>query len=135
MNLKRSYDEIVYLEVGINNRTGGYKVKFDFEKNLIYWFDSYMWNNNFMKHMNQDKVDILRNGLPKTGLLEWVNGYIDGNQDEYGTATANPSSWETVIIFSDGTKLTAGATQHFPNNWNALKLIIEKTTACNFRLH
>lgn len=135
MSSNKSYDDIVFLEIAISNRSGGYKVKYDFEKNLITWFDSYMWNNNFMKHMNQDKTDIMRSELPKTKLLDWLYGYIDGNNDKYGSVTANPATWDITVGFEDGTKVHGTATQHFPHEWNALKLLVEKTTACSFKLH
>ncbi len=135
MEMSKSYDDIVLLEVGINNRSGGYKVKYDFEKNLITWRDSYMWNNNFMKHMNQSKIDILRNKLPQTEMLEWLVGYMNDEKDKYGSTTANPSTWEITVVFEDGTKLNHVSTQHFPAKWNSLKLVIEETTSCTFRLH
>ena len=131
----KSYEDIVYLEVGITNQAGsGYKVKYNFSKNLITWNDGYMWNNNFMKHMNADKLEIIHNKLPKTNLFNWMEGYIEGNKDQFGYVTANPSSWEVVIIFKDDSRASFESTQHFPNDWNLLKVLIEETTGCTFRL-
>lgn len=132
---RNSYDDIVLLEISISNRSGGYKVKYDFEKNLITWTDSYMWNNNFMKHMNPGKTETMRTKLPKTDLLDWVEAYRAGKGDTLGNETANPSTWEVSILFNDDERLSATSTQHFPKKWNQLKLLVEETTACSFRLH
>ena len=89
------YEEIALLEVEISSFSGGgYKVRYDFDRNLISWNDGYMWNNNFMKSLTAPKLALIRDRLPETGMIEWMIGYNAGNLDKYGKATANPSSWK-----------------------------------------
>ena len=38
------------------------------------------------------------------------------------------------IVHMNGTKITAGAEQHFPKKWKLLKSLIERTTGCSFVL-
>lgn len=130
------YQQIKVLEVEIVSCSGGgYKVKYDFEKNLISWSDGYMWNNNFMKFINAAKLEKINEMLPKTGMLEWLEGYNNGEIEKYGRVTANPSTWKASVKFEDGSKLSGTATQNFPKEWDKLKAFIEDTTDCCFRLH
>ena len=135
MDQKELYDDIICLEVEISSFSGGgYKVKYDLEHNLISWNDSYMWNNNFMKSLTPSKKSLIRERLPKTGMLEWMEGYNRCEVEKYGKPTANPSSWKISVRFSDRTTLVSSHTRNFPKDWNKLKSIIEETTECSFRL-
>lgn len=130
------YDKIKILEVEISSFSGGgYKVKYDFDRNLISWSDGYMWNNNFMKFITSSKLEIIKKSLPETNILTWLKGYNDGEEEKYGYVTANPSTWKASVKFEDGTVLSGTATQNFPKDWNKLKAMIEETTECSFRLH
>ena len=126
---REMYDNIALLEVEISSFSGGgYKVKYDFERNLISWNDGYMWNNNFMKSMTGAKLDIIRERLPDTHMIEWMNGYNAGNLEKYGRCTANPSSWKSYVKFKDSSSIVSSHTKNFPKEWGKLKSIIEDTT-------
>ena len=130
-----SYGNIVQFEVAISSSTGeGLKVRFDLGKELLTWNDGYMWNNNFMKGMNSDKLAYLKENLPDTHMLEWMIAYNTGLEKEYGHETANPSIWQIKVYFDNGEILSSTSCQHFPNDWPKLKNIIEKMTECTFRL-
>ena len=48
-----SYEDIEVIEVSLSAYSGeGLRVKIDKKKSLINWNDGYMWNNNFMKGLN-----------------------------------------------------------------------------------
>ncbi|MCQ2517032.1 MAG: hypothetical protein MJ094_09295 [Saccharofermentans sp.] len=129
------YKSITLLEVEISSfNGGGYKVRYDFKRNLISWKDGYMWNNNFMKSLTPSKLEYLKENLPDTNILEWAEGYNKGLIAEYGNPTANPSSWRIRVDFEDGTDLVSSRTKNFPRDWPKLKAIIEATTECTFRL-
>ena len=129
------YDKIKILEVEIIAiGGGGYKVKYDLERNLISWSDGYMWNNNFMKFITTAKLEFIKKELPKTNMLEWLKGYSEGEIEKYGYETINPSTWKASVKFEDGTSLSGTATKNFPKEWNKLKSFIEETTECSFRL-
>lgn len=133
---KEIYDDITLLEVEISSFAGGgYKVKYDFERNLISWNDGYMWNNNFMKSMTGAKLSTIRERLPGTHMIEWMHGYNAGNLEKYGRATANPSSWKIYVRFKDSSSIVSSHAKNFPKDWSKLKSIIEDTTECCFRLH
>ncbi len=133
---RKMYDDIALLEVEISSFSGGgYKVKYDFERNLISWNDGYMWNNNFMKSMTGAKLNTLRERLPDTHMIEWMQGYNAGNLEKYGRCTANPSSWKIYVRFKDSSSIVSSHTKNFPKDWGKLKSIIEDTTECCFRLH
>ena len=122
-------------EVEISSFTGGgYKVRYDFVRRLISWNDGYMWNNNFMKSLTLEKLEIITKNLPGTGVIEWMEGYNKGELAKYGLPTANPSSWRICFTFEDGSDLVSSHTKNFPKNWTKLKEIIEATTECCFRL-
>lgn len=129
------YRMIDILEVEISSfRGGGYKVKFDFTKNLLSWNDGYMWNNNFMKFMPDNQVERIRTQLPESGLLNWIEKYNSGDFADIGMPTANPSSWKMRVVFSDGTSLVSGHAKNFPKDWMKIRVIIEEATECVFRL-
>lgn len=135
MGVNDSYDSITALEVEISSFSGGgYKVKYDFEKNLISWNDGYMWNNNFMKSMTPAKLAIIKERLPGTGLLDWIEGYNKGQLEKYGNPTANPSSWKITVKMNNGEILVSSHTKNFPKDWSKLRSIIEETTECRFCL-
>jgi hypothetical protein len=135
MDLTAEYDNIAVLEVGITTfGNEGYAVKYDFVKKVIQWRDSYMWNNNFTRSLNDTDYKTLKEELPKSGMIEWIKGYNNGLADEFGDKTTIPGEWKITIEFNDKTKLTAGDQQHFPKNWKFLKNLIEKTTGCSFVL-
>ena len=130
-----SYKNIKQFEVAISSATGeGLKVRFDLDKELLTWIDGYMWNNNFMKGINSDKIDFLREHLPETHMLEWMLAYNDGRENDVGHKTANPSIWQIKVYFDNDETLSSTSCQHFPNDWGKLKKIIEKMTECTFRL-
>lgn len=129
------YANIKQFEVAISSATGeGLKVRFDLDKELLTWNDGYMWNNNFMRGMNADKLDYLKENLPQTHMLEWMLAYNEGRCDDVGHATANPSIWQIKVYFDNDETLSSTSCQHFPNDWAKLKKIIEKMTECTFRL-
>ena len=135
MKADKRYGSITLLEVEISSFTGGgYKVRYDFVRRLISWNDGYMWNNNFMKSLTPEKLDIITKNLPSTGVIGWMEGYNRGELAKYGVPTANPSSWRICINFEDGSDLVSSHTKNFPKNWTKLKEIIEATTECCFRL-
>ena len=135
MSFSVDYDNITVLEVGITSfGNEGYAVKYDFVKKVIQWRDSYMWNNNFTRSLNETDYNTLKEELPKSGMLEWMKGYNSGLENDFGDQTQNPGEWKITVVFDDGTKLTAGAEQHFPKKWKFLKTLIEKTTGCSFVL-
>lgn len=129
------YDSIKTLEVEISTFSGGgYKVKYDFVRNLISWNDGYMWNNNFCKSLTPNRLEIIKTRLPDTELFDWMEAYNKGEYEEIGTPSANPSSWKVTVIFDDGTSFVSSKTKHWPKKWAALKSVIEDTTECTFRL-
>ena len=135
MEFDVAYDKIAVLEIGITTfGNEGYAVKFDFVKKVIQWRDSYMWNNNFTRSLNDTDYNTIKEGLPKSGMLEWMKGYESGLADEYGDKTTVPGEWKITVKFTDDTKLTAVAQQHFPKKWKYLRNLIEKTTGCSFDL-
>lgn len=135
MSFSVEYENISVLEVGITTfGNEGYAVKYDFVKKVIQWRDSYMWNNNFTRSLNDSDFKTLKEELPKSGMLEWMKGYNSGLADEFGDRTQIPGEWKITVEFSDKTKMTAGCEQHFPKKWKALKTLIEKTTGCSFML-
>ena len=135
MSFSVDYDNITVLEVGITSfGNEGYAVKYDFVKKVIQWRDSYMWNNNFTRSLNESDFRTLKEELPKSGMLEWMKGYNSGLEADFGDQTQIPGEWKITIVFADGTKITAGAEQHFPKKWKFLKTLIEKTTGCSFVL-
>ena len=135
MSFAVDYDKITVLEVGITSfGNEGYAVKYDFIKKVIQWRDSYMWNNNFTRSLNDTDYNTLKEELPKSGMLEWMKGYNSGLADDFGDKTQIPGEWKIIVTFDDNTKITAGAEQHFPKKWKFLKNLIEKTTGCSFIL-
>ena len=135
MSFSVDYDNITVLEVGITSfGNEGYAVKYDFVKKVIQWRDSYMWNNNFTRSLNETDFRTLKEELPKSGMLEWMKGYNSGLSNDFGDQTQIPGEWKITVVFEDGTTLTAGAEQHFPKKWKFLKTLIEKTTGCSFML-
>ena len=135
MSFTVDYDKITVLEVGITSfGNEGYAVKYDFVKKVIQWRDSYMWNNNFTRSLNETDYNTLKAELPKSGMLEWMKGYNSGLENDFGDKTQIPGEWKITVEFEDKTKMTAGAEQHFPKKWKFLKNLIEKTTGCSFIL-
>jgi hypothetical protein len=123
MDSDYSYDSIAILEVEISSFSGGgYKVKYDFNRNMITWNDGYMWNNNFTRSLNDTDYNTIKEGLPKSGMLEWMKGYESGLADEYGDKTTVPGEWKIMVKFTDDTKLTAGAQQHSRRNGNTSEI-------------
>lgn len=130
-----NYSDIKQFEVELNSFSGeGLKVKFDLAHRLISWNDGYMWNNNFMKAINDEKLEMLNERLPETHMLEWMYSYKTGCSDEVGAETANPGIWRIEVVFEDGEIFESGARKHFPNDWRLLKTLIEDITECSFRL-
>ncbi|WP_034448393.1 hypothetical protein [Butyrivibrio sp. AE2032] len=135
MDFSKAYGSIAVLEVEIRTFANeGYAVKYDFERKVISWRDNYMWNNNFTRSINDDKMAIIMEKLPASGMLEWMHGYNLGLTDEYGDKTVIPGEWKIEVEFKDKTKMKAGAEQHFPKKWKNLKNLIEQTTGCSFVL-
>jgi len=135
MEFDVTYDNISVLEVGITAfGNEGYAVKYDFVKKVIQWRDSYMWNNNFTRSLNESDYKLIKEELPKSGMLEWMKGYNSGLASEFGDETPVAGEWKITVEFEDGAKITAGAEQHFPKKWKLLKSLIERTTGCSFVL-
>lgn len=135
MDLDQAYGSITLLEVEIRTFANeGYAVKYDFGRKVISWRDNYMWNNNFTKSISEDKLALLNERLPLTGMLEWMKGYNLGLESEYGEKTSMPGEWLIKVEFSDKTTMKAGAEQNFPKKWKNLKNLIEQTAGCSFVL-
>ena len=123
MSFSVDYDNITVLEVGITSfGNEGYAVKYDFVKKVIQWRDSYMWNNNFTRSISEDKLALLKEKLPESGMLEWMKGYEMGLTEEYGDKTVIPGEWIIKVEFADKTSMKGGAAQHFPKQWKNLKV-------------
>lgn len=130
-----SYGNIQKFEVVLSSAAGeGLKVRFDYAKKLISWSDGYMWNNNFMKSLTDEKINYLVDNLPSTHMLEWMILYNRGDEETCGHQTANPAIWQIRVLFDNDETLSSTSCQHFPNDWAKLKEIIEKLTECTFRL-
>ena len=130
-----NYDKLVLFEVSLTSFAGeGLKVKFDLQKRLISWNDGYMWNNNFMKAIDNDKLKMLNERLPETHMLEWLRAYAEGMEDTVGSKTHKPGVWKISVFYDDGTTLSHESKMHFPNDWRLLKSLIEDITECSFRL-
>ena len=135
MDFDKAYGAIAVLEVEIRTFANeGYAVKYDFGRKVISWRDNYMWNNNFTRSINENNMAIIKEKLPKSGMLEWMEGYNAGKLAKYGAPTANPSSWRICVKFDDGTDLVASHAKNFPKDWILLRDLIEATTECRFRL-
>ncbi len=135
MDFSKAYGAITLLEVEIRTFSNeGYAVKYDFERKVISWRDNYMWNNNFTRSINEDKLKLIEEKLPASGMLEWMHGYNMGLTDEYGDKTIIPGEWKIEVEFKDKTRMKAGAEQHFPKKWKNLRMLIEQTTGCSFVL-
>jgi len=135
MDFKKAYESIAVLEVEIRTFANeGYAVKYDFGRKVISWRDNYMWNNNFTRSISDDKYALLKEKLPESGMLEWMKGYNNGLSADFGDESAVLGEWKITVEFEDGTKLVAGAEQHFPKKWKLLKSLIERTTGCSFVL-
>ena len=135
MDYKKAYGSIAVLEVEIRTFANeGYAVKYDLERRVISWRDNYMWNNNFTRAISEENIKMIREKLPESGMLEWMNGYNLGLTEEYGDKTVVPGEWLIKVEFKDKTSLKSGAEQHFPKKWNNLQHLIEQTTGCGFTL-
>ena len=135
MDLSGKYNSIAVIEVKIMTLAGeGYSVKLNLHHKIMSWRDYYMWNNNFTRSINDDKMAIIMEKLPASGMLEWMHGYNLGLTDEYGDKTVIPGEWKIEVEFKDKTKMKAGAEQHFPKKWKNLQHLIEQTTGCSFTL-
>ena len=135
MDVEKAYGSIAVLEVEIRTFANeGYAVKYDFERKVISWRDNYMWNNNFTRSISEDNMRFIRENLPLSGMLEWMNGYNLGLTEEYGDKTVIPGEWQIKVEFSDKTNMKSGAEQHFPKKWNNLQQLIEKTAGSSFTL-
>ena len=135
MDFEKAYGAITLLEVEIRTFSDeGYSVRYDFERRVISWRDNYMWNNNFMKSLTDEKINYLVDNLPSTHMLEWMILYNRGDEETCGHQTANPAIWQIKVLFDNDDTLSSTSCQHFPNDWSKLKEIIEKMTECTFRL-
>jgi len=135
MDYEKAYSSISVLEVEIMTFANeGYAVKYDMGRKVISWRDNYMWNNNFTRALSEEKQKMLMEGLPETGMLEWMKGYELGLVDEFGDKTIIPGEWKIRVEFDDKTTMKSGAEQHFPKKWKNLKRLIEHTTGCSFEL-
>ena len=136
MDLSGKYNSISVIEVTIMTLASeGYSVKFNLHRKIMSWRDYYMWNNNFTRAIRDDSCNLIQTSLPKIGVIEWMMAYNDKFTDEIENKFSVPGEWQINIEFDDGTKLSAGAEQSFPKDWNSLKSLIEKVTGCSFLLH
>ena len=135
MDYKKAYKQIRILEIEVRSFADeGYKVRYDFERNLISWRDYYMWNNNFMKSMTDAKRRIIEEKLPGSRLIECVDAFMKGTVDETDVLD-RPAKWEITIEFNDKTKMKHSEEERFPAEWIEWRTMIEATTECTFRLH
>lgn len=131
----KTYENIKNLEIVYGDLSGGgYKVLFDFERRIARWTDEYVWNNNFMRTLNENKFNNFIDLLPSTELINWVSDYYEGKGQECGRNVPSLSQWKVIITFNDGSTLEAEAVRHFPYKWNDLKHLIEDTTDCFLKL-
>ena len=135
MDVEKAYGSIAVLEVEIRTFANeGYAVKYDFGRRVISWRDNYMWNNNFTRSLSEDNIRLIKEKLPESGMLEWMNGYNLGLTEEYGDKTAIPGEWKIKVEFDDKTNMKSSAEQHFPKKWGNLQRLIEQTAGCSFTL-
>ena len=135
MDFEKAYGSIAVLEVEIRTFANeGYAVKYDFSRRVISWRDNYMWNNNFTRSLSEDNIKLIKETLPQSGMLEWMNGYNLGLTEEYGDKTVVPGEWIIKVEFNDKTNMKSGAEQHFPRKWKNLQSLIEQTSGCSFML-
>ena len=112
MDFDKAYGAIAVLEVEIRTFANeGYAVKYDFGRKVISWRDNYMWNNNFTRSINENNLALIKDRLPKSGMLEWMEGYNMGLTEEYGDKTSLPGEWKIEVEFKDKTRLKSGAEQ------------------------
>ena len=136
MDFEKAYGSIAVLEVEIRTFANeGYAVKYDFGRKVISWRDNYMWNNNFTRAISDDSCALIKESLPKIGVIEWMMAYNDKLTDEIESKFPSQGEWKINIEFEDGTKFESGAEQNFPKDWNSLRSLIEKVTGCSFLLH
>lgn len=136
MDLKAKYNSIAVIEVKVMTLANeGYSVKFNLHRKIMSWRDYYMWNNNFTRAISDEDCSLIGQTLPKIGVIEWMMAYNDGLTDKAGSKIPVPGEWGITIEFDDSTKLTSGAEQDFPKDWNSLRTLIEKVTGCSFVLH
>lgn len=136
MDLSGKYNSIAVIEVKIMTLAGeGYSVKFNLHHKIMSWRDYYMWNNNFTRAISDDSCNTITSSLPKIGVIEWIMAYNDKYTDGIENKFTVPGEWKITIEFEDGTKLTGGAEENFPKDWNSLRSLIEKITGCSFVLH
>lgn len=135
MEVKEMYDDLAVLEVEIISLSDeGYKVKYDFRRKILSWRDNYMWNNNFTSLINDDKYDLLREKLPKIGVLEWIREASEGKDDKSGKKAKVSGFWKMKAEFTDKTVIATGSEQVFPAKWDDLRSLIETTTGTKFAL-
>ena len=136
MDHSGKYSSIAVIEVKVMTLANeGYSVKFNLRRKIMSWRDYYMWNNNFTRAISDESCSLIEQTLPKIGVIEWLMAYNDGLTDKIGSKIPVPGEWRITIEFDDKTKLTSGAEQDFPKDWNSLKSLIEKITGCSFVLH
>ena len=136
MDLSGKYNSIAVIEIKIMTLANeGYSVKFNLQRKIMSWRDYYMWNNNFTRAISEDSCCLIEETLPKIGVIEWMIEYNDGLTDEIESKSSVPGEWRISLEFDDGTKLTSGAEESFPKDWNSLRILIEKITGCSFVLH
>ena len=136
MDLSGKYNSIAVIEVRIMTLASeGYSVKFNLVSKIMSWRDYYMWNNNFTRAIRDDSCALIKESLPKIGIIEWMMAYNDKLTDEIESKFPSQGEWKINIEFEDGTKFESGAEQNFPKDWNSLRSLIEKVTGCSFLLH
>ncbi|MBO4425948.1 MAG: hypothetical protein IK128_03015 [Clostridiales bacterium] len=136
MDLSGKYNSIAVIEVRIMTLASeGYSVKFNLVSKIMSWRDYYMWNNNFTRAISDDSCALIKESLPKIGIIEWMMAYNDKLTDEIESKFPSQGEWKINIEFEDGTKFESGAEQNFPKDWNSLRSLIEKVTGCSFLLH
>ena len=135
MEVKEMYDDLAVLEVEIISLTDeGFKVKYDFRRKILSWRDNYMWNNNFTSLINDGKFDLLKEKLPKIGVLEWIKAYSEGDAEKFGRKASVSGMWKMKAEFKDKTVIATGSEEIFPAKWDDLRSLIEMTTGTKFAL-
>lgn len=133
---KHDYSDIVVIETELSGyRRGSLKATIDLEKGRIAWTDTHMWNNDFVRILLPNVIDMIRQELPETDLLSWASDYAKGIGNITGSMTASfPQDWSVEIHFSDGEVLKACGVSSFPAKWYAFRHLIEQVAKTSFRL-
>lgn len=133
---KHDYRDIVFIETELSGyRRGSLKVSVDFVAGRIAWYDTHMWNNDFVRALAPQLIEKIYSRLPETELLSWATDYAKGIGHLMGSNTCSfPQDWSVEIRFSDGEVLKACGVSNFPKQWSTYRRLIEEVAKTSFRL-